>query len=173
MTKTILIRKIHFWVSLVVILPLFLVTTTGLTLMLKKQLSWVQATEIRGTKKVPSLSFNNLLQALSKEEHSTIQEWSDIARIDVRPSKGIAKVITHSPRQEIQVDMATGTVLKITHRNSDLIEDLHTGDFFGPWVKFGIFFTAEVLFFIQLLTGIYLFFLPFFKKRKRKDHSLN
>ncbi len=53
----------------------------------------------------------------------------DLNRIDARPSKGMVKFLFREGYVEIQLDGATGKVLSIAKRNSDLIENLHDGSY--------------------------------------------
>ncbi len=163
----VLMRKIHFWVSLFVIVPMFLVTTTGLVLMVKKDFAWIQPPTQKGIGKTPTISFQSIIDSVQTVPSYEDVDWKAVDRLDVRPGKGVIKVRMKN-RQEIQLDAETGRVLHIAERRSDVIEDMHSGAFFGKWVKYGIFLTAEVLFFIQLLTGIYLFVRPLWLKNKRK-----
>ncbi len=161
------IRKVHFWATLFVMIPLCIITLSGMVLMLKKQLTWVQPSTVRGESKIPTVSFETILDSVKLASEGTVTSWDKISRIDVRPSKGVAKVQLKNS-DEIQLDLATGKVLQIAKRRSDLIEDIHTGAYFGDAVKYGLFFTASLVFFVQLISGIYLFFRPFFLKQKRK-----
>jgi len=52
---------------------------------------------------------------------------SELDRIDVRKNKGIVKFIFENHYWEIQLDGATGNVLNIGKRYSDLFEDIHDG----------------------------------------------
>ena len=101
----ILNRKLHRWGAIATALPFLLVIATGLLLQLKKQLPWVQPPEQRTSHTVPSVTMPQVLAAAQAVPQAGIRSWDDIERVDVRPSKGIAKVIGHS-RWELQVDLA-------------------------------------------------------------------
>jgi hypothetical protein len=96
-----------------------------------------------------------------------IESWDDINRIDVRPSRGILKVWAKSNR-EIQIDTKSGDVLQTAYRRSDLIESFHDGSWFGDGVKLGVFLPAGITLLVLWLTGMYLFFLPIYVRRRRK-----
>ena len=162
-----LIRQIHYWATLFVMVPLLIMTLSGIILMLKKQSSWIQPPTVRGTEKTPTLFFSTMLDSLKTVPDVTVENWGDIKRIDVRPSKGMAKVQLAN-QVEVQLDLATGQILQVATRRSDMIEDIHTGSYFGDFVKYGFFLTASIIFFIQLITGIYLFIRPLYLKQKRK-----
>jgi hypothetical protein len=92
--------------------------------------------------------------------------WEDIDRLDVRPGKGILKVITTS-RWEAQLALADGAVLQVAYRRSDLIEQLHDGSFFGDVAKLWIFLPSGIVLFTLWATGLYLWVLPWLTRRKR------
>ena len=67
---------------------------------------------------------------------------------------------------EIQIDAATGRVLQVARRRSDLIEALHDGGRFGKAVKRSDFLLVGVGLAILCGTGVYLFALPRWKRWK-------
>lgn len=50
---------------------------------------------------------------------------TELDRIDIRKNKGTVKFIFKNHYWEIQLDGATGELLSVARRNSDLIEDIH------------------------------------------------
>ncbi|MGL1934484.1 MAG: PepSY domain-containing protein [Fibrobacterales bacterium] len=159
------IRKVHLWLSLIVMVPLVIVSTTGLILMFKKQIEWIQPPTHLGTTQSFTLTPEQILEACRIDPRTTITEWNNIRRLDVRPHKGIIKV--QGPDNiEVQLDAATGNILHIQERNSDLIENIHDGSYFGDTTKYALFLVAELFFVLQLITGIYLFVV--YAKRKHK-----
>ena len=95
-----------------------------------------------------------------------IRDRSDIDRIDIRVDKGIAKIRAKSG-WEVQLDTETADVLHVAYRRSDLIETIHDGSFFADFVKLYIFLPIGILLIIMWGTGIYLFLLPRFRKKKK------
>ncbi len=161
------IRKIHFWATIFVMIPLFIITITGIALMFKKQSSWIQPPTVAGSTSTPTVFFETILDSVKASSGSSVASWDEIDRIDVRPNKGVAKVQLKNGI-EIQVDLASGKVLQSAFRRSDIIEQIHTGEYFGDWVKYGLFLTAAIIFFIQLITGVVLFVRIFAVKMKKK-----
>ncbi len=166
MRLSILSRRLHRWGSVAVFLPLLCVVASGLLLQVKKQVPWVQPVEQRTPVSVPQVGWDVILAAARAMPAAGVQGWEDIERVDVRPSKGIMKVITHS-RWEAQLALADGAVLQTAYRRSDLIEQLHDGSFFGDAAKLGIFLPSGLVLFGLWLTGAYLWALPYRTKRKR------
>jgi len=166
MRLSILSRRLHRWGALLTALPLLLVIGTGLLLQVKKQVRWVQPTEQRTAVETPAIGWDLILSAAQTMPEAGVTGWGDIDRVDVRPSKGILKVITKS-RWEAQLALADGALLQTAYRRSDLIEQLHDGSFFGDPMKYWVFLPAGILLFGLWLTGIYLWLLPTLTRRKR------
>jgi uncharacterized iron-regulated membrane protein len=163
----ILNRKLHRWAALAIALPFLIVICTGILLQLKKQIPWVQPHEQRGSEAAPTLTLDRILEIAQRVPEARVQSWSDIERIDIRPDKGLLKVIPKS-RWEIQVDLGSGSVLQVAYRRSDLIETLHDGSFFHANVKLFLFLPVGIAVLGLWSTGIYLFVLPFLARRARR-----
>ena len=110
-------RKTHYWLAIGVAAPALVIFSTGSLLQVKKQVTWVQPQEQRGSGTTPSISFDQLLTIAQRVPEARIQDWGDIDRIDVRPSRGMLKV-TSKTRWELQIDSATGEVLQSAYRRS-------------------------------------------------------
>ncbi len=166
MRLSILSRKLHRWGAVVIGLPLLSVIASGILLQVKKQVPWVQPVEQRTDQGIPSVDWGLILAAAKGVPGAGVDGWEDIDRVDVRPAKGILKIITTS-RWEVQLALATGEVLQVEYRRSDLIEQLHDGSFYGDAAKLAIFLPAGLVLFGLWLTGLYLWVLPYLTKRKR------
>jgi uncharacterized iron-regulated membrane protein len=158
-------RKTHAWLAIVLSLPFLVIAGTGILLQLKKQLPWVQPRELRGAGGDPLLSLPRVLEICRSVPEAAVAGWADVRRIDVRPDRGILKVWTLNNR-EIQIDTATGAVLQVAVRRSDLIESIHDGSWFGTPVKFSIFLPTAAVLLILVLTGWYMFLLPYRVRRR-------
>ena len=115
---------------------------------------------------MPAIGFDQKLEAARKHPEAEIEEWTDIDRIDLRVGKGIAKLRAKSG-WEVQVDTSSGEVLNVAYRRSDVIEQIHDGSFFSDAVKLYIFLPTGVLLILMCGTGLYLFLLPRFRKKKK------
>lgn len=166
MRLSILSRRLHRWGAVAVGLPLLLVIGSGLLLQVKKQVPWVQPAERRTPVSTPSVDWARMLEAARAVPEAGVTGWEDIDRVDVRPSKGILKIITTN-RWELQIALGTGEVLQTAYRRSDLIEQLHDGSFFGDPAKLWIFLPSGVVLFALWLTGLYLWVLPYRTRRRR------
>ena len=160
-------RKSHYWLAAGVALPIVVIAGSGLLLQWKKQLAWVQPAEQRGTGREPSLSFERMLEICRGIPEAGIRSWEDVNRIDVRPDRGMLKIWARN-NWEVQLDSDTGEVLQVAYRRSDTIEAIHDGSWFHPWLKLGLFFPAGVVLLLLWLSGLYLFWLPFGRRRKNR-----
>ena len=160
-------RKVHYWGSIIVALPILLVIVSGLLLQTKKNFSWIQPIERRGAGVNPTISLPQILEICRTVPEAEIETWDDINRLDVRPSRGMLKVRANNT-WEIQIDTETGAILQTAFRRSDIIESIHDGSFFSDSVKTWIFLPAGFALLLLWLTGIYLFILPIWVRRRRK-----
>ncbi len=160
-------RKIHYWLSIGIAIPILITIVSGIFLQTKKQFAWIQPAEQRGKSKTANLSLPQILEIAQTVPEAEIRSWDDISRLDVRPSRGMLKVFAKN-HWEIQIDTETGAILQTAYRRSDIIESIHDGSFFHDNVKLLIFLPSGIILLILWLTGMYLFILPILVKRKRK-----
>lgn len=112
-----------------------------------------------------TIAFQTLHDSISTELSTKLD------RIDIRKHKGIVKFVFKDHFWGIQLDGATGKVLSIGHRKSDLIEKIHDGsilDYYaGTSGQFKLIYSSimglSLLMFT--ITGFWLWYGP---KRMRK-----
>ena len=163
-------RKLHRWGSIAACVPILIVIATGLLLQFKKDNDWIQPSSQKGVGGDPTLTFEEILEVTKTVPEAEVARWDDIDRLDVRPGKGMVKVRCEN-RWEVQIDTATGEVLQVAYRRSDLIESMHDGSFFHEHAKLWIFLPSGVILLGLWLTGMYLWILPKWAKsagRKRR-----
>jgi hypothetical protein len=104
--------------------------------------------------------------------HDSLKKSPAIDRIDVRPGKGIAKIVFAEHYTEIQIDCSTGKILSLQKRYSDIIENIHDGSIVDFLLKTSadpakLFYTTVVSIGLMLLSvsGFWLWWNP---KRIRK-----
>ena len=141
----------------------------GIFLMLKKELNWIQPPTQRGaiTAQMPDITYPQLLAAAQSRPEAGIAEWTDIDKIDMRPYKGVAKLISKTG-WEVQVDTSNAQVLSVNYRRSDIIESIHDGSYFAGWTKLFLFLPVGILLLIMWATGIYLFIITEWQKIKKR-----
>ena len=165
---TTLNRKIHHWGSIAIAVPLAIVLVTGVLLLLKKDLPWIQPPTVNGEEKGISLELDQILSVARTVPEAEIETWADIDRLDVRPNKGMLKVRAENS-WEIQMDANSGAVLQVAYRRSDLIESIHDGSFFGDYAKLWVFLPSALALIGLWVTGMVLFLRPrLVKARKRR-----
>lgn len=168
-----LLRQVHYWISLGIMLPSGIIIAAGIFLMLKKEIGWIQPPAQKGVAvyQLPAITHEDMLSAAKAYPEAGIQSWEDISRLDIRPKTGMAK-ITSNTGWEVQIDTSNADVLSVAYRRSDVIESIHDGSFFASWVKLYIFLPTGILLLLMWGTGIYLFIiteLAKFKKRRQKS----
>ena len=171
MSFNVLNRKIHYWIAFGAALPMLVMILSGLLLQAKKQSTWVQPAEIRGTGTSPVIGLDAVLEAVKTVPGMNVQSWDDVNRLDVRIGKGVVKVWLMNG-YEVQVDMGTGTVLQTAYRRSDIIESIHDGSFFaGDWTKLGLFLPSGIVVLLLWLSGMWMWWVPFAAKRAKKAQA--
>ena len=172
MTFNVRNRKVHYWAALVVAVPVIVVISTGLLLQMKKHWTWVQPVEQHGTGKIPAIELAGILAAVVAVPGLGVTSWEHVNRLDLRPARGLVKVWLHSG-WEVQVDLGTGRVLQSAYRRSDLIESVHDGSYFaGEFTRLGVFLPSGVALLAMWSTGLWMIWVPFFAKRRRRKAPL-
>lgn len=158
-------RRLHRWGALVIGIPFLLVICTGLLLQVKKQVPWVQPAELRTEAREPSVSYELLLERARAVPEAGITSWDDIDKVDVRPGKGMLKLIAKN-QWELQMDIATGEVLQVAYRRSDFIETLHDMSWIHASAKLWLGVPMGLIVLGLWLTGGYMW-LVHLKGRRR------
>ena len=168
MHLNVLNRKVHFWAALLAALPVLVILASGILLQSKKQWTWVQPKEHRGSGTVPTIDFPQIMASLQSVPSLGVAGWDDVDRLDVRPGRGVVKVTLKS-RWEAQIDLASGTMLQTAYRRSDLIESIHDGSFFaGDWTKLGLFLPAGLTLLLLWLSGVWMVWVQLSGKARMK-----
>jgi uncharacterized iron-regulated membrane protein len=163
-------RKVHYWASAIVAIPLFIIICTGTVLQLKKHWTWVQPPEQRGSVTAPAIELSRILEVLKSEPSLNVTSWDDVNRLDVRPDKGVVKAWLKSD-WEAQIDLGTGEILQIWMRRSDWIESIHDGSIFGDTIKLGLFFPTAVTLLLLWLGGMWMWLFPFLNRRRVRQRK--
>ncbi len=147
------------------IIPIIIMVASGVMLQLKKQSNWIQP-NVETTSSSKPVMLQSYLEAAISVKEANVSSWDDIERIDIRPGKGIAKLKSKN-NWEIQIDIETAEIYATNFRRSDIIESIHDGSFFSEAVKYGWFLPSGILLLFLSLTGIYMFFIPILKRRRK------
>ncbi len=158
----------HKWVGVVAAICLINLAGTGFLLLIKKQVAWIQPPECKGSApERPATTFDAMLASLRRVPEAAVKEWSDVSRVDLKPSSGVVR-ITCKNRYEVQLDAATSAVLQVAFRRSDFIESIHDGSFFGGPVHAYLMPVVAVALVFLSFSGWYLWLAPFLRRRKRR-----
>lgn len=168
-------RVFHRWVGLTLALFLVISAVTGVLLALKKEVAIIQPPTQKGVSKNltewKSLDEINLLAKEALIKAYPEQKNNNISRMDVRPSKGIVKVLFKEGNWEVQIDGKSGEVKSIEKRYSDWIESLHDGSIVSDLFKLiSMNFLGIGLVFL-VGTGFWLWFGPRRVRLKKRNRS--
>jgi hypothetical protein len=175
-SNTRLYRKIHRWVAVPLFVFMMLVGITGLLLGWKKQAQLLPKTEsTKAESNSQSIKLDSLQTIAKNYAKNRLKLSDEIDRIDIRPKKGIAKIVFTDHFTELQIDIKTGEILAINTRKSDFIEKIHDGSIVDYFVKnendaFKLTYTTFTSCGLILLSfsGFWLWYNPI-RIRKRKD----
>ncbi len=165
-------RKFHRFTGLLIAFLVLISALTGILLSLKKEVNLLQPPTQKGEsgtlnswKSLEELAF--IANESFYKMHPDQQE-NAIDRMDIRPSKGIVKVLYESGYWEVQVDGTSGAVLSIARRHSDWIEQLHDGSIISDGFKLISMNVLGIGLLILMCTGIWLWYGPKVVRRLRK-----
>jgi hypothetical protein len=172
-------RKIHRTTGALLFVFFFVVSISGLLLGWKKNSGGlILPKTVQGTSSNLGewLSVDSLSKNASNFLHDSVSSnlSSDIERIDLRPDKGIVKFVFKDHFWGLQLDGATGKLLQIERRNSDIIEGVHDGSildrFFNTGNTIKLIYTSimGVALLLFTITGFWLWYGP---KRMRNLKS--
>jgi uncharacterized iron-regulated membrane protein len=173
-------RRIHKWISIPFVVFFLLIGITAILLAWKKELKLIPPTQ-KTAVEIPGqwVNVEKILAIGASYMQDSLGKSPIIDRIDIRPDKGIAKIIFKEHFMEIQVDGYSGEILSVKKRNSDLIERIHDGSILDFVFQSNaessklIYSTVTSLVLVILgISGFYLWYNP--RKIKRiKDNTLN
>jgi len=161
-------RKLHQWVAIPLFFFMFSTGVTGLLLGWKKQAGILPKTQKgESTQSNQWIKIDSIQQIAANYVQNKLKKSALIDRIDIRPQKGIAKIVFVEHFTELQIDCKTGEILAVNQRNSDIIEKIHDGsilDFLAQTDNdaFKLFYTTTLSLGLILLSisGFWLWYNP-------------
>lgn len=121
-------RRLHKWIAVPLMAFLFLIGVSGVLLGWKKQTSLSPSTQTgAGTDAKQWIPIDSLQRIALLYIADSLQLDAQIDRMDIRPDKGIAKIVFAHHYTELQIDCTTGRVLSVSKRWNDFMEHLHDG----------------------------------------------
>ena len=161
-------RQIHLWFALAIVIPSVIVIASGVLLQVKKQSDWIQPSTKKGSAEQPSIAFAQVLSVVQSIPEMEVTSWDDVDRLDVRPGKGMLKVLANN-NWEAQLDAQSGDILQVAYRRSDTIEAIHDGSWFAEGAKLWLFLPAGILLFLMWCSGMVLLYSTLKSKYKKKS----
>lgn len=157
-----LFRSLHRWIGVCIAIFLLIVSLTGLMLGWKKHVDILQPLTQQGASSNISSwkSFEEIAIAAQQALSSLKNVSTEVDRLDVRPDKGIIKVLFKKSYWEVQVDGRTGKVLSIGQRHSDWIEHIHDGSIITDGFKLVYTNIIAIGLFALAVSGIWLWYGP-------------
>jgi uncharacterized iron-regulated membrane protein len=151
-------------------LPLLLTTITGLLLLWRAQIEWIQPAVIPGkprehlTSIAQAQSLESLVLKVANEVSSDDNSGPNgkptsvlIEQVIMRPDKAVA-IVRLKNQLELQFDLYSGELLKKSYRRTGWLIDLHQGSFLGPAGQYGLMFVSGLGLMFLLLSGLILFY---------------
>ncbi len=162
-------RPLHRWVGVPLTVLIVLSSVTGILLGWKKQFAVLQPPVQRGASLDARdwLPLHQISAAAEAALHARLGEPpGPIDRLDVRPSKGVAKVLFRDGFWEAQVDLSTARVLSVDRRASDFIETLHDGSLFGEGGRVTVSTLLGLGLLLLSMSGLWLWWGPRLTRRR-------
>ena len=171
-------RKYHRFIGVTLAILVLISAVTGILLSFKKDVDLLQPPTQKGVSKTlegwkPLSELANIATTAFQKRYPN-QQNNGIDKMDVRPAKGIVKVLFEKGYWEVQVDGTSGEVKSIARRHSDWIEHVHDGSIISDWFKLLSMNTLGIGLLILMGSGLWLWYGPRkVKAHRRKAKKLN
>ena len=162
-------RSIHKYIGVVIASFVLVSAVTGVLLGWKKNLESLQPLTVKGVSSDLRKwkTFHEVSASALRGMDSVQMSSNTIDRFDVRPDKGIIKVLFTKGYWEVQVDGTTGKVLSIAQRHSDWIEHLHDGSIISDFFKLLYTSILGIGLLVLSITGVYMWYAPKIVRRSK------
>lgn len=157
-------RRYHRSIGIFLLILVLISALTGILLAWKKEASVLQPPTTKGASAElstwkPVAELADIARRALAEAHPE-QAGNAIDRMDIRPDKGIVKVLFVRGWWEVQVDGTTGEIKSIARRNSDWIEAIHDGSIVSDGFKLLSMNVLGLGLLLLILTGFFLWYGP-------------
>ena len=162
------VANIHFWLTPIVSLPLLIIVISGLVLQFKQvgltpekyfpQKYYPQREDLQAIDP-KNLDYQKILEIAKSIPEMKVDSYKDIWRVFIYPQYNIATIRQSNKinNQEVQINLQTAEIIKVTPRVTDWIEDIHEGRFWEiehyRYMSWGIFMVTKILFLVMILAG--------------------
>ncbi len=165
-------RWLHKVVGVGLAFFVLVTSVTGILLGWKKDVAVLQPiTQVGKSKNMEEwISLDAIARAAVIATDSATGTTNAIDRMDVRPDKGIVKVLFTEGYWEAQVDGKTGIVFSVARRHADWIEHVHDGSILNDFVKLIYTNILGIGLMVLAVSGLWLWFGPkIIRKMKNKQ----
>jgi uncharacterized iron-regulated membrane protein len=157
-------RVFHRYLGVILSTFLIISAITGFLLGWKKDVALLQPSMQKGISKDMS-SWKPMHEIATLAETAFHQQYpkqmdNKIDKMDVRPSKGMVKVLFEKGYWEVQIDATSGEVKSIAQRHADWIEQIHDGSIINDWFKLIAMNILGIGLTILASTGLWLWYGP-------------
>jgi uncharacterized iron-regulated membrane protein len=164
------LRSLHKLAGVSLSLFILVTATTGILLGWKKNFHTLQPTTFTGLSSDVAQwkSLEIISLAAVRGMDSIGNTGNAIDRMDVRPDKGIVKILFQKGYWEVQVDGTSAKVLSVAQRHSDWIEHLHDGSLISDFFKLVYTNILGIGLLTLAVSGVWLWYGPkVIRKSKR------
>ena len=160
--------SIHFWLTPIVAIPLFVIAASGIVLQMDQVgltpakyfpgKYYPQREDLRAVNP-ENIDYQKMIEIAKGIPEAGMASYKDVWRVFVYPQYGIATLRQSNKikNYEVQFDLKTGELIRATPRLTDWVEDIHEGRFWESksyrYMSWGVFMVAKVLFLIMILVG--------------------
>jgi uncharacterized iron-regulated membrane protein len=148
------LRRLHRLIAVVILIPLILITLTGLVLLLRGEFEFIQP------KSVP-LKLEHQVSLMGLQELTERFQDQSVDQIIWRPQKN-SLVVRLQNADEIHLHPQTGEVLKTARRRTNFLIELHQGSWLGMFGQYGVHFLCGLGLLFLIISGVLIY--PFKRK---------
>ena len=160
-------RGFHRLAGVMAAAPFLIVILTGIPLLLRQELDWVQPKAATGSVigSVSQLSLQQVFEAAKADPAAGITSAKDVSTLEYRPSRGAWSVRTKEG-YEVQIDGRDARVLSSAPRRTSWLIELHQGTWFHPKAMVWVFLPSALLVLSLWFTGMWLWIKPYLVRRR-------
>ena len=166
-------RVYHRRIGYVFLIFFLIISVTGILLALKDVLHLKPEIVITDSPNDSTWISLKEIDSISKDYiYNKLELDTIIDRIDVRPTKGVAKVLFSNHFTELQIDVSSGKILSVSSRVDTIIEKIHDGSIIDYFItksnisKITYSSLLSIGLIFMSISGFFLWYLP--KKLKSR-----
>ena len=166
-------RVYHRRIGYVFLIFFLIISVTGILLALKDVLHLKPEIVITDSPNDSTWISLKEIDSISKDYiYNKLELDTVIDRIDIRPTKSVAKVLFSNHFTELQIDVSSGKILSVSSRVDTIIEKIHDGSIIDYFItksnisKITYSSLLSIGLIFMSISGVFLWYLP--KKLKSR-----